>query len=72
MSPEQREWTGPVTTRLRCCVCGDDTEGADDYVVLALTAAPSDAIQYLGAHAGHLNGALAAGFHLDGYPEDDR
>jgi hypothetical protein len=49
---------------MRCCICGDDTEGADDYVVLALSAAPSDAIQYLGAHAAHLNGALAPGFRL--------
>ncbi|WP_189081321.1 hypothetical protein [Mangrovihabitans endophyticus] len=65
MGADQREWTGPVTTRMRCCICGDDTEGADNYIVLALSAAPSDAIQYLGAHADHFNRALAPGFHLD-------
>ena len=66
MSADQREWSGPVTTRMRCCVCGDDTEGADDYIVLALHAAPSSAIQYLGAHAAHFDGVLAPGFRLDG------
>jgi hypothetical protein len=65
MSVERRNWTGPVTTRLRCCICGDDTEGSEDYVVLALTAAPSDAVQYLGAHAAHLEGAMARGFTVE-------
>ncbi|MEU4242678.1 hypothetical protein [Actinoplanes sp. NPDC026619] len=59
------DWTGPVTTRLRCCICGGDTEGDEDYVVIALHAAPSDAIQYLGAHAPHLDGAMARGFTVE-------
>jgi hypothetical protein len=48
MSSDQREWTGPVTTRLRCCICGDDTEGADDYVVIGvITEQSSGEIHYL-------------------------
>jgi hypothetical protein len=58
-------WTGPVSERLRCCVCGDDTDGAEDYVVLQVTAAPSGAVQFLGAHAAHLNGVLASGFSVE-------
>ena len=54
-----------VSERLRCCVCGEPTDGADDYVLLAATAAPSDAVQYLGAHAAHLNGVLAPGFEVE-------
>jgi hypothetical protein len=33
---------------------------------LALSAAASTAVQYLGAHAAHFDGAMAPGFHLDG------
>jgi hypothetical protein len=51
--------TDAVSERLRCCVCGDATDGADDYVLLEVTAAASDAVQWLGAHAAHLNAALA-------------
>jgi hypothetical protein len=42
-------------------MCGDATDGAEDYVLLQVAAAPSDAVQWLGAHAGHLNGELATG-----------
>jgi hypothetical protein len=59
------EWTGPVSERLRCCICGDPTDGAEDYVLLEVTAGGSDAVQWLGAHAGHLNGALAPGFRVE-------
>jgi hypothetical protein len=45
--------------------CGDATDGADDYVLLHATAAASDAVQYLGAHATHLNGVLAPGFEVE-------
>jgi hypothetical protein len=51
--------------RLRCCVCGDDTGGAEDYVLLGVTAGASDAVQWLGAHAAHLNGAPAPGFRVE-------
>jgi hypothetical protein len=65
LSVENADWTGPVSERLRCCICGDDTAGADDYVVLQVTAAPSSAVQYLGAHATHLNGVLAPTFSVE-------
>jgi hypothetical protein len=65
MSTDDASWTGPISERLRCCICGDPTEGADDYVLLQITAAPSDAVQWLGAHAGHLNGVLASGFRVE-------
>ncbi|WP_305788660.1 hypothetical protein [Symbioplanes lichenis] len=61
----QPVWTGEVTERLRCCVCGDATDDADDYVLLQLTAGPSGAVQWLGAHAAHLNGVLARGFEVE-------
>ncbi|MDH6145404.1 hypothetical protein P3T35_007459 [Kitasatospora sp. GP30] len=57
---------GPDSTqRLRCCVCGQSTEGAQDHVLLELSAESSDARQYLGAHAGHLNSVLAKGFSVE-------
>jgi hypothetical protein len=65
LSVENGDWTGPVGERLRCCVCGDATDGAEDYVVLQVTAAPSSSVQYLGAHAAHLNGVLAPGFSVE-------
>lgn len=54
-----------VSERLRCCICGDDTADADDYVQLTLTAEGTDAQQALGAHARHLNDVLAAGFSVE-------
>ncbi|WP_041832829.1 hypothetical protein [Actinoplanes sp. N902-109] len=65
MSPDERTWTGAVSERLRCCVCGDATDDAEDYVLLQVTAAASGAVQFLGAHAGHLNQALAPGFRVE-------
>jgi hypothetical protein len=65
MRPDPRLWTGRVTERLRCCICGEATHDADDYVLLELTAAPGVASQWLGAHAEHLNGVLAAGFRVE-------
>ena len=62
---EKADWTGPVSERLRCCVCGDDTGAAEDYVVLQVTAEASAAVQYLGAHAAHLNAVLAPGFSVE-------
>ena len=64
MNPEQT-WTGAVSERLRCCICGDPTDDADDYVLLEVTAGVSSAVQYLGAHAAHLNGVLAKGFEVE-------
>ncbi|SHN32008.1 hypothetical protein [Actinacidiphila paucisporea] len=54
-----------VSERLRCCVCGDDTTDADDYVQLTVSAEGSDARQALGAHAEHLNQVLARGFSVE-------
>jgi hypothetical protein len=65
MNPEQEKWTGSVSERLRCCICGDSTDDADDYVLLEATAGASSAVQYLGAHAAHLNGVLAEGFEVE-------
>ena len=62
---DNADWPGPVSARLRCCVCGDDTDGAEDYVVLQVTAAPSGSAQFLGAHAAHLNRVLAPGFSVE-------
>jgi hypothetical protein len=65
MSPDESEWTGAVSERLRCCICGDATNGAEDYVLLQVTAAQSGAVQWLGAHAAHLNRAMAPGFSVE-------
>jgi hypothetical protein len=65
MTNSEPAWTGAVSERLRCCICGDPTDDADDYVLLEVTAAASDAVQWLGAHAAHLNGALAPGFRIE-------
>jgi hypothetical protein len=59
------EWTGAVSQRLRCCVCGGSTDGAEDYVLVELTARFSGACQWLGAHAEHLNSVLAEGFSVE-------
>ncbi|MGA5303729.1 hypothetical protein ACPCHT_27660 [Nucisporomicrobium flavum] len=66
MSGDDAEWTGPVPQRIRCCICGDDTAGADDYVVIGvITEESSGEIQYLGAHAAHLEGVMARGFTVE-------
>lgn len=65
MSSDARSWTGPVGERLRCCVCGEETAGADDYVLVQLSAARSTATQWLGAHASHLDSVLAPGFQVE-------
>jgi hypothetical protein len=66
MTVDVAEWTGPVSQRIRCCICGDDTAGTDDYVVIGvITEQRSGEIQYLGAHAGHLEGAMARGFTVE-------
>jgi hypothetical protein len=65
VSTDEAAWTGAVSERLRCCICGDGTDGSDDYVLLQVTAGGSDAVQWLGAHAKHLNGVLAQGFRVE-------
>ncbi|MGW7054506.1 hypothetical protein [Streptomyces sp. NPDC054888] len=59
------EWTGAVSQRLRCCVCGGSTDGSEDYVLVELTAQFSGARQWLGAHAEHLNSVLGEGFSVE-------
>jgi len=66
MSADTAEWTGPVSQRIRCCICGDDTAGADDYVVIGVIPEQSSGeIQSLGAHAAHLEGVMAPGFTVE-------
>jgi hypothetical protein len=66
MSAGAAEWTGPVSQRIRCCICGDDTAGSDDYVVIGvITEQSSGEIQYLGAHAAHLDATMARGFTVE-------
>ncbi|OIJ97420.1 hypothetical protein BIV25_14285 [Streptomyces sp. MUSC 14] len=62
---DEPEWTGVVSQRLRCCVCGGSTDGSGDYVLVELTAQCSGARQWLGAHAGHLDSVLAEGFSVE-------
>ena len=54
-----------VTERLRCCVCGEGTADAADYVEIEITAEASDARQLFGAHASHLGAAMATGFNIE-------
>lgn len=65
VTDKESSWTGLVTERLRCCICGGSTDGAPDYVLIELTAAASNASQFFGAHAGHLDDAFAAGFDVE-------
>ncbi|MDQ0578546.1 hypothetical protein [Streptomyces rishiriensis] len=65
MTDDQSSWTGAVTERLRCCVCGESTDESPDYVLVELTAPPAGTRQWLGAHAGHLNAVLAEGFNVE-------
>ncbi|MFD8868604.1 hypothetical protein ACFV1F_30435 [Streptomyces sp. NPDC059590] len=51
--------------RLRCCFCGTDTEGAEDYVLLTLESDAAPTRQYLGAHAACMNRVLAKGFSVE-------
>lgn len=59
------EWTGAVSQRLRCCVCGGPTDGSEGYVLVELTAQSAGTRQWLGAHAEHLNSVLAEGFSVE-------
>ncbi|MFD7686342.1 hypothetical protein [Streptomyces sp. NPDC059781] len=65
MNDEEPPWTGVLTERLRCCVCGESTDDAPDYVLVELTGPAGGARQWFGAHAGHLNGVLGDGFRVE-------
>ena len=65
MTDERSTWTGVVTERLRCCICGGSTDDAPDYVLVELTAPFAKTRQWLGAHAEHLNDVLAEGFEVE-------
>jgi hypothetical protein len=65
MTTDPRTWTGRLQQRLRCCICGEETAGAEDYVLLELTSGATPITQWLGAHAGHLDDELAAGFRVE-------
>ncbi len=54
-----------VSKRLRCCICGQGTETADDYVFMTLTTDETNAQQGLGGHAECLNRVLAPGFSVE-------
>lgn len=51
--------------RLLCCICGQSTAHADDYVLLGISAPGIPTEQWLGAHAEHFNGVLARGFSVE-------
>ena len=60
--------TSPANTmlhRLLCCICGQSTADADDYVLLGISAPGVPTEQWLGAHAEHLNSLLANGFSIE-------
>lgn len=60
--------TSPADTmfqRLLCCICGQSTDDADDYVLLGISAPGIPTEQWLGAHAEHLNSVLARGFSVE-------
>ncbi|WP_150136037.1 hypothetical protein [Streptomyces hyaluromycini] len=60
--------TSPADTmvqRLLCCICGQSTADADDYVLLGISAPGIPTEQWLAAHAEHLNSTLARGFSVD-------
>lgn len=62
--------TSPADTmsqRISCCICGQSTADADDYVLLGISAPGIPAKQWLGAHAGHLDSVLAQGFSVELY-----
>lgn len=54
-----------VSERLRCCICGEDTTDASDYVEMQLRVEDSEGTQFFGAHAEHLTGAMAPGFEVE-------
>ena len=54
-----------ASSRLRCCICGQDTEGSARYVELEVTTEDTEDRQLFGAHADHFAGVLAPGFHLE-------
>lgn len=53
-----------VSDRMRCCVCGESTADAVDYVEVEVTAGRT-ARQFFGAHAEHLNGVLHPSFKTE-------
>ncbi len=60
-----------VSDRMRCCICGGDTADAADYVEVEVTSEGSDARQFFGAHAAHLNAAMASGFVVEVHQTTD-
>ncbi|MFF7182276.1 hypothetical protein [Streptomyces sp. NPDC008121] len=65
MTDERAAWTGVVSERLRCCICGQSTDDASDYVLIEMTAPSAETRQWFGAHAEHVNGVLAEGFQVE-------
>ena len=60
--------TSPANTmpqRLSCCVCGQSTTDADDYLLLGISAPGIPTEQWLGAPAEHLNSVSARGFSVE-------
>jgi hypothetical protein len=51
--------------RLLCCICGQSTAYADDYVLLGISTPGVRTEQWLAAHAEHLNSLLASGFSVE-------
>jgi hypothetical protein len=51
--------------RMRCCICGDDTGEAEDYLLIRITPETGPTFQYFGVHASHLQEVLARGFNIE-------
>lgn len=54
-----------VTGRLRCCICGADTEDADRYIEIEITTEDGEGRQVFGAHVEHFAAVLAKGFSVE-------
>jgi hypothetical protein len=53
---------GEKPRRLLCCFCGETTADSLDYIEIEVIPASGRASQLFGAHAAHLNEAMASGF----------
>ena len=54
----QNQQRAAPTTGSACCICGHDTRGAEDHLLLDITADGNGPRQFLDAHTTHLNTAL--------------
>lgn len=57
--------TKKASSRIRCCICGAGTVGAEDYIEIEVTCEENDSRQLFGAHRVHFNSVLAPGFETE-------